>query len=429
MKPEIKAINCTSCGGTLDVLGGHRVKSLTCGYCGSVMDRHAGFQTVQQYRKRRKRRLDTPLSIGMKATLKGVSFTIIGMIEYVSHQSGEGWKETYRWASFQLYSPTHGYCWLTWNMGHYFFSYRTRDLPTPVVPEPAGMPFMPRAPISFNDQKFEVFESYHAEISYVEGELTWIAKLGDKIRVVEAIAPPRMFSYEQTKNELEYSIGEYMDAEKVGAAFGITQQMAPFGVHPAQPFNGGRLLPALAKVGPIFAFIALLGLIFVFIAGDGREIARYGETSTSTKSLVLPFNIVNPNQLIKLELSAPITNNWAYYDVTINDAVTDEPVLALGKEVSFYEGRDSDGYWSEGSKRGTALFKVPAAGDYEIEILLSESSSVVPPVTVRLYEQVFVKRYLVALLVLSAIASAALPLYRRHFERRRWADVLGDDDD
>ena len=54
------------------------------------MDSHAGFQTVQQYRQRPDRPI-TPLTIGQQAELKGVPFTIIGMIEYVSHQSGEGW--------------------------------------------------------------------------------------------------------------------------------------------------------------------------------------------------------------------------------------------------------------------------------------------------------------------------------------------------
>ena len=130
---NLRAINCTACGATLDVLGGHRVKSLVCGYCGSVMDSHAGYQVIQRYRDSPDRPA-APLALGMEATLKGVPFTIIGMIEYVSRQSGPGWAETYDWISFQLYSPTHGYAWLTWNKGHYVFSYRTRDLPHPVTP-------------------------------------------------------------------------------------------------------------------------------------------------------------------------------------------------------------------------------------------------------------------------------------------------------
>lgn len=427
MTADIKAINCTSCGATLDVLGGHRVKSLTCGYCGSVMDSHAGFQTVQQYRERPDRPA-APLALGMMATLKGVPFTIIGLIEYVSHQSGAGWSESYRWISFQLYSPTHGYCWLTYNKGHYFFSYRTRDLPDPAVPKRGGMALLPKVPVRLGNKTFRVFENYQAEIAYVEGELTWVAKLGDKVRVVEAIDPPKMFAYEQTGNELEYSIGEYMPAEDIHAAFDLESPPAPEGIHPAQPFDGGRFWPALSKVGPIFAGIALLGLIFVMIAGDGRELVR-SQTGTTDEAVTLPFTVSRPNQLMKLELHASITDNWAYYDVAVSDAETEAPVLAMGKEISFYDGYDSDGYWTEGSRRETALFKVPAAGDYKIEIVPAETGGSVPPLSVHLYEQVFVKRYLVILLILSAIAALALPAYRHHFEKKRWAEVLEDDDD
>ncbi len=426
MKPAIKAINCTSCGATLDVLGGHRVKSLTCGYCGSVMDRHAGFQTIQQHRNRPDRPV-TPLSIGMQATLKDVSFTIIGMIENVSHQSGPGWAESYRWVSFQLYSPTHGYCWLTWNKGHYFFSYRTRELPDPVVPR-RGRALLQKTLVRLGDRTFDVFESYQAEIAYVEGELTWIAKTGDRVHVIEAIDPPSMFSYEMTDAECEYSIGEYMDAGEVHAAFGLEPPPKPEGIHPAQPFDGGRFWPALAKVGPIFAGFSVLGLIAALIAGDGREIVR-ADTGSQATPLVIPFSASHAERLMKLELRAPLSNNWVYYDVTISDAETDEDVLFLGKEVSFYEGRDSEGYWSEGSRRETALFKVPAIGDYEIEISPAEAGGAVPPFEIRLYDNVFVKRYLVMLLILSVIASLGLTLYRRHFEKKRWADVLEDDDD
>ncbi len=423
MMPEVDAINCTSCGATLDVLGGHRVKSLTCGYCGSVMDRHAGFQTLQQYRDHPDRPI-TPLSIGMQATLKGVPFTIIGLIEYVSHQSGEGWAESYRWVSFQLYSPTHGYCWLTYNKGHYFFSYRTRELPDPVTPER----LWPKVQMVVNDRTFLMYERYNAEIAYVEGELTWIAKIGDKVRVVEAIDPPGMFSYEQTDTELEYSIGNYMEAGEVHEAFGLDAPPAPDGVHPAQPFDGGRFLPALAKVGPIFAGIALLGLIFVIIAGGGRELLRT-DTDARSGPLAVPFAVINAKQLMKLEIRTPLSNSWVYYDVKITDTETGEDVLFLGKEVSFYEGRDSDGYWSEGSKHESALFKVPSSGQYKIEINPAEAGGEIPPFEIRLYDIVFVKRYLVGLLILSILASLGLQLYQRHFEKRRWDDVLEDDDD
>jgi hypothetical protein len=423
MSGDVKAINCTACGASLDVLGGHRVKSLTCGYCGSLMDRHAGFQVLQRYREKPDRPY-APISIGMEAELKGVAFTVIGMIQYVSHQSGPGWAETYDWISFQVYSPTHGYGWLTWNKGHYLFSRRTRDMPNPVTSDD----LFPKSTVRLEGRSFKMFERYPALIAYIEGEFTWMAKRGERVRVVEAIDPPFMFSYERGENELEYSIGEYLPATEVHAAFGIEPPGRPEGIHPAQPYQPGPLIPALGAVAPKFIAAAIIGLFLVTIFGDGRELVRY-EGGPARQPQVIPFTASHADQLLELELTAPVTNNWVYYDVSVNNAETDETVLTLGKEISFYEGRDSDGYWSEGSHRERALFKVPAAGDYEIEIAQAEDGGALPRLAVSLREQVLVKRYMVALLILAGLAALIPFIHSRNFEKRRWADVLGDDED
>ncbi len=423
MTTDVKAINCTACGATLDVLGGHRVKSLTCSYCGSIMDSHDGYKLLERYRHNPERPY-APITIGMQAELRRVPFTVIGMIKYVSHQSGPGWEESYDWISFQLYSPTHGYGWLTWNKGHYLFSYRTRDMPHPVLPDRLAQ----KSTVRVGDRKFKMFEGYVATVAYIEGAFTWIVKRGERVRVVEAIDPPWMFSYERGENELEYAIGEYMDAGDVHAAFGLSTPEKPEGIHPAQPFEPPSILPAFSKVGPIFAGVAFMGLLAVFIMGDGREIVRYDAGATKGAQ-VLPFTVNDADRLLQLELRAPVNNNWVYYDVTVSDASSDEEILSLGKEISYYTGYDSDGRWTEGSQRAKALFKVPAAGDYELEITPAEAGGSVPPLSASLYEQVLVKRYVVTLLILAILASIALPFARHHFEKKRWHDVLEDDDD
>lgn len=421
---KVQAINCNACGAPLDVLGGHRVRSLTCGYCGSVMDRHAGFQVIQRHRNQPDRPY-APIAIGMQAELKGVTFTVIGMIRYVSHQSGPGWAESYDWISFQLFSPTHGYAWLTWNKGHYLFSYRTREMPYPVSPERLEQ----KDRVRLEDRTFTIFERYPAEIAYVEGEFTWMARRGDKAHVVEAIAPPFMFSYERNDREIEYSIGEYMEADDVHTAFGLDAPPRPEGVHPAQPFEPSAIWQALSKVGPIFAAVAFLGLLLTVVLGDGREIIRSAVDDPSSSSWAVPFTVEDADRLLKVELRSPVRNNWVYYDIEVNDAESDAFVLSLGQEISFYEGRDSDGYWSEGSQRAEALFKVPAPGSYEIEIQASEAGSAIPELELRIYDNILVRRYAVILLILSVLATIALPARRRAFEKRRWSDVLEDDDD
>ena len=266
-------------------------------------------------------------------------------------------------------------------------------------------------------------------IGYIEGEFTWIAKRGERVHVVEAIDPPFMFSYEESERELEYSMSEYMPAEDVHAAFAIDPPDRPEGVHPAEPFTPPSLWQAFSRIGPIFAAVAILGLFAVLVLGGGREIVRSAIDDPSSTAWTVPFSVADAGRLLKIELISPVRNNWVYYDIAITDPESDEVVLTLGQEVSFYEGRDSDGYWSEGSRQAEALFKVPAPGDYQVQILASEAGGQIPRVELRLYDRIMVKRYAVMLLVLSILASLALPFAHYRFEKKRWADVLKDDDD
>ena len=241
-----------------------------------------------------------------------------------------------------------------------------------------------------------MFEAYPAEIAYIEGAFTWIAKRGDVVHVVEAIDPPRMFSYERGEHELEYSIGDYMDPDDVHAAFGIDPPGRPEGIHPAQPYEPRTLFPG-ARQGPARssrAWRSSACFWFSCSAAAGRSCATIRPERPAPRPSPSPSTI--RASCWSSNSPAPVSNSWVYYEVTVSDAETGEPVLGLGQEISFYFGRDSDGRWTEGSQSGSALFKVPAAGDYEIEIDPAEAGGSVPPLTASLSEQVMVKRYVVA---------------------------------
>ena len=100
---QLRSINCTQCGAPLALRGGHRVESLTCGFCGSVLDAHDEFKVVKTYSDLE--RPYSPLSLGMSGKIKGVDFTIIGVMEY-----RDAWFDT--WLEYAIFSPTHGYAWL-----------------------------------------------------------------------------------------------------------------------------------------------------------------------------------------------------------------------------------------------------------------------------------------------------------------------------
>ena len=427
MSAPLQAINCTECGAGLSVLGGHRVRAQVCGYCGAVLDAQQDYRVLQRYRNMA--RPDTPFEIGMTGRIKDVEFTIIGVIGMSTRQEGE----TYAWVDHQLYSPTHGYCWLTYNQGDCLFSRKIRETPEP--PSARSVPYKGR--VTLAERAFQMLESYVARIDFCEGEFTWVPRVGDTETVDDTIAPPFMLSYVTRDGEIEYELGEYLDPDEARLSFGAPPaRFKPSGVHPARPFRPGALHTALARAGGLLFALPLI-LYFVFLAmANEREVAQ-----RIFRDLVRPgtvdFEVANSDQLMELELAAPIENSWAYYVVAISSLNDERGVAEFGREISFYSGYD-DGAWSEGSQTATARFKLPA-GAYRLEVSLEEAEGMAAssgsssrfspdrrPLAVTVREGVIMWTPLVGLSLFFAMLALSLPVRRFLFERRRWAD---DDED
>ncbi|MEZ5825684.1 MAG: DUF4178 domain-containing protein [Geminicoccaceae bacterium] len=258
------------------------------------------------------------------------------------------------WVSHQIFSATHGYAWLTFNNGHVVFSRRVRDLPEP--PTPAR--FAHKSGVRFRDMDFRQYETYEARITFVEGELTWIARLNDRVGVIETISPPFALEFETTGSELEYSLNEYLPRDEVEQSFGVDLSgLRPTSIHPAQPFAEGAFAKACRTIGWYGAIAAACGLLMTWILGGGSEVLRQRIDNPRRTIPELSFEISRPDQLVRLMLHSPVDNGWAFYEVTVGDA-DGEPVLALGSEISYYHGYD-DGSWSEGSTTDSTLFAFP----------------------------------------------------------------------
>ena len=46
--PELKSVDCTSCGAGLDILGGGRVTTHICPYCGSELDAQDSYKVLRK---------------------------------------------------------------------------------------------------------------------------------------------------------------------------------------------------------------------------------------------------------------------------------------------------------------------------------------------------------------------------------------------
>lgn len=417
MTNAVRQIACSQCGAPLELHGGHRTRSLSCGYCGALMDTQQDYQVVKRYKDTP--RPDTPLKIGLQGTFKGVEFTIIGLVEYVSD-------DNYYWVDFQLYSPTHGYVWLTYDDGHYVFSRRVRELPKPAV---FGA-FYYKKTVKAMGKTFRACEKYRAKITYVEGELTWIAKRGDMIRAADAIAPPYIFSYETNSDkELEYNFGEYIPAKTVHQTFNIDPPThKPEEIHPAQPYIPNPLLNSGFVAAKYYLMLLPIMLMAVIFFGSGSEILKqifdFSQQKVATSQ---DFHIDNPKRLLELRLSAALYNSRTEYTVNIYDKTTGKSVYNASRGLAYYTGRYNDGEsWSDGSKNAKIRLKLPQAGDYYIKLRASGELNKTPQVTLSIRNGVMAGRYFVYLMLFMLVILLLLPLRRYTFEQKRWQAIGAD---
>ncbi len=416
---DLRSINCTQCGAPITLHGGgHKVLSITCAYCGSELDAKAEYQVITQFNTRE--RPITPIELGMKGQFKGVEFTVIALVQY---RTTDG----YAWLEFALYSPTHGYAWLEQINNHFLFSRRTRDLPsTPMRPQV-------KSTFKVRDRTYRVFESYTASIIYVEGELTFVAEKGDKVRITEAISPPYIYSVERTASEEEYVVGEYLEPEVVYAALGLPNEPAKrHSVHPAQPYAPSPLVSGLSRAGLYFMSAAALILVLVLVLGLGNTIlvARFDARVFKEGLQSQVFNVSDPGKLVSLDLYSRFNNAWAAYDIQVHKG--DKPIFSMEKQISYYSGYEGGEYWSEGSQSAHAYFKVPEAGAYRLVIKAQGGTgrNRSPPRTglvVKVREGIVVSRYFLILLVLFTLAFSVKHLARWRFESKRWEDTEDDD--
>ena len=364
-----------------------------------------------------------PLKLGMSGQLKGAQFVIIGVIEFQTVGEFDSWYE------FLMYSPTHGYAWLEYDNGHFIFSHRVRELPDREIRQITKYQFI------FRHNKYKVYDFYKAKIKYVAGELTWVAKVGDQVKLIESISPPYIYSQEITASEAEYTLGEYLPPEMVYQAFKLTgSPHKPREIHAAQPFAAGTILQGLSSAGKIFAPLNLIILVVILLFGSGSKVLS---THVLTEdylagSAAKPFTINQPDRLIALNLYSDLDNAWAWYDVEIQK--NGEPMFSMSKQISYYHGYEGGEHWSEGSKSARAYFKVPEPGEY-IATVWGEggtgSSGRTPQnrvLQMEVKEGVIVSRYFLFTTILSVLALVTIPLSRWHFENKRWGAYEDDDD-
>jgi len=427
------AINCASCGGSVELRDGEGTAMVVCQFCGAALDVSKPGSASMLYQSQ-KRKLAAPLEIGARGRLRGIEWTVIGRVRYRElDPSG-----TYVWDEFQLFNSQHGYAFLGLENGHWTLS---KPLRRRVLFQPATS--APKQKFILDGQKFTVFETSRAEITYVEGELSWVARLGDQLGYMDAIRPPQMASAEWTPNEMEWSIGRYVPREEVARAFGRKpdQLPSPQGVAPAQPFERDKDRLISAWSGLVAALFLLVLALVTWLTSRGEPILQTGPISASaylseSGYVSDPFEIPAGSHTCKLAAVAnSVNNSWVALSVAVLDE-EENVMLDAEATVEYFHGVEGGESWSEGSRKGYTLFRLTGPKQYRLNVfgsagIWSKDGGDRPtlagaPVVLTLHRDVLPARYFFYAAMLAAIFPIWEFCRQGLFEARRWPS---DDDD
>ena len=232
MTGAVRSIDCPNCGAGLDVLGGGRVTTQVCSYCGAALDATDAYRVLAVYAGME--RPASPFRLGMEGTLRGVRFTVIGTVGLIERDGGRTW----RWTDHMLYSPTHGYAWLTVEDGHVLFTRKVRDWPEGGFLGPDEVERAARRPTRvWRGRRYAYFASSDWTVDFVEGAFNYRPARGDRGATVSLMPPEAaedMLACVAPAGGREREVETTRYAPEAAEAFGV-ETPVPAGAHPLQP--------------------------------------------------------------------------------------------------------------------------------------------------------------------------------------------------
>lgn len=348
-KPGPQALQCPACGGAITLRAVGLSVNVGCTQCGSLLD--VASNEVRLLKKAREHQRKPLIPLGTRGVLQGVTWEVIGLLR---KSSIVGVGERYSWEEYLLFNPYQGFRFLAQAQGHWTLYQVIKGRQDEA--DTAG---------------FELFYQGTAEVDYVLGEFYWRVKKGDKAKLSDSIKPPYVRSVEKTGDETVSSLGRYLPAADVGAAFGIPPSLLPkaIGVASNQPSPYAAHLPA--TVTATVAAVALATAIQFVQASTAKNQLVASDYFTLTAENRNVERISEPIKLgpdqanVCISSHASLRNNWAELNATLlNETTLERRNLQLGME--FYSGFDGGEQWSEGSPSASGCFPAVADGSYRL---------------------------------------------------------------
>ena len=381
MSQKHYAIKCTNCAAPLDILGGGRVQTITCAYCHSVLDLNDHYKVLSTFENIP--RSLAPFSLGMKGNIKGVEWTIIGWIHYKTAEfPSEAWDE------FFLYSPTHGYAWLVYEEGKLSFSKRVRDFDLITWQEKK-----PKTVFYNKGHYVRQEESYLTYVEYVEGELSWVAKFGDKIQCWDYNGVRyQTLGIEKTNEELEVFHTEKLNKKDIYTAFSLeykedkTKQknsnddimIEEDDTHTTLSFSNIFIYP--------FIILLILAISSLFYS---KTIFETSYTKSFETQIDISSSAFLTSISLKVKGSGTANNKLSLYQ-------NGKKIFYIDKDTVYFIKKDLGSSWYKGDSVATIYLKLDK-GSYR---LVCEKESPQVTSTLNIKQEVIRLKYIIPLLVL-----------------------------
>ena len=415
-RPRAESLSCPSCGAAIVLHAQGWAVTVACASCGAVLDAtDPNFRVLQQQRDAIT--VAPRLPLGTRGTWHGAPWELIGFQVVTITVEGTN----YSWTEYVAFNPYRGFLYLSEYQGHWNVIEKLRRRPREDTA--GGRPVALLA-----DRTYKHFQTATARTTLALGEFPWELRVGDTVVARDFIAPPFMLSAEASDGETTWSMGTYTPPEVIAKAFGQQDGLlSPIGVFANQPN------PNEATAGKVFRRLGLFLLLLVAMLLSNIALSRgavaytnhyaFTQGTEDSSAFVTPAFVLNGRpSSVTVDIESDLSNNWVFIDFTLIDEATGTS-REFSKQVSYYSGSDSDGSWTEGSRRASVRLASVPGGRYFLRVAPEggeSNRSVEYTLHVRRDVPSFVF-YLIALLALIVPAFLAL-VSKGAFESRRWAE-------
>jgi hypothetical protein len=379
----------------------------TCPNCNALVDLQE-VRVVEQLKEDAQPRFP----LGKKGKFSDGELTLIGFVQRSAMVDGQ-W---YSFYEYLLYAPEVGFRWLVNSDGHWSY----------VQPVDIAAVSFAGGDATYDGVKFRLFQACQLRVDTVLGEFYWQVKAGEMVFGQDFIAPPAMLSQEDANGETTWSLSTYMKHGEVQEAFGTEDYIgSTTGVGANQPD------PAASVATPLtLSFVALivLGIVFAMMASPSEKYSTTvsipaGVPAQTTESPNVFFSepfALEGGKNIELGFRANLSNNWAYSVASLVNVGSGD-LISVDASMESYSGVEDGEAWSEGKDYDTEVVGPVPAGQYVLRLESQHGAAALDvPMTVRVRQGVFRRRYLGLALGVLGIPFLIFGIWSYRFEKRRW---------